>query len=308
MKNFCGNESAPYILVTRNVRFSNAILFLCIVNIAAAIVSTTGNLLVMIATSRTPSLHRPSFVLLSGLALSDLAVGLISQPLFVVTNMADFYKNCNLLSVSYRVYEYFANQLLAVTFLTLSATAVDRFLALKIHLRYQELVTVRKTLLCLLFMWITATFYAAWKIAHRSSAEIGGVMLCLGLLFVVLSCYLKIFRIVRHHQTLIENQIPQLGVQGTVPNMARYRRSVRSMLYVAGFFCLSCFPWVVLGIIKHAIFKGSTVETVLAARISFTVSCLNSCLNPFLYCWRMEEIRQAVKEQLRKLCVKSTGN
>ena len=260
MNSSCGNESVPSILVAGDVRFSNVILFLCIVNTLTAFVTTVGNFFVAIAIWRAPNLHRPSFVLIFGLVLSDLAVGLISQPLFVANNLADFYKNCNLFSVSYRVSEYFANQLLGVTGLTLSATAIDRFLALKIHLRYQELVTVRKTLLCLLFMWITATFYAAWKIAHRSSAEIGGVMWCLWFSITIVTCYLKIFQIVRHHQTQIENQTPQLGVQRTVPNLARYRRSVRTMLYIVGLFCLSCLSWVVLGIIKHAIYKGSRSE------------------------------------------------
>ena len=55
---------------------------------------------------------QPSFsifcVLLSGLALSDLAVGLISQPIFVVFNSADLYGNCHLFYVTFKIHDYFA--------------------------------------------------------------------------------------------------------------------------------------------------------------------------------------------------------
>ena len=309
MNSFCGKELAPLILAARDDRFSNVIWFLCIVNIATAIVTVMGNLSVVIAIWRTPSLHRPSFVLLSGLALSDLGVGLISQPFFVAHNMVDSH-NCSLFYVYFKVHEYFANQLIYVTFLTLCATAVERFLALKIHLRYKELVTVRKTLFCLFLIWITASIREVWKWIHRPSAMIGGIILGFGASSTTVICYIKIFRIVRYHQTQIRNQIqiPHQGSQATIPNIARYRKSLRTLFYVVCFFCLSYLPWLFLGIAIKAVNKGITVEILFVSRIFYTTSSLNSCFNPFLYCWRMEEIRQAIKEQLKLLRWKNSGN
>lgn len=304
MNSSCERELGPHIFVASNDKFSQVIVILCIVNTLTAIISTTENLVVAAAILRTRSLHTPSLTLLCGLALSDLAVGFISQPIFVAFNLADLYRNCELFSVIAKVHEYFACQLVAVTFLAISATAVERFLALKIHLRYRELVTIRRTVLCLLFIWIIASIFATWLSTHRPSADTGMVVLVLIFLFNNGTCYWKIFRIIRHHQRQIENQfhVQHQGVQRTGPNIARYRKSVCSLLYVAGFFCLSFFPWVVLGIAIQVINKGYTVEIVLAERILYTITYLNSCFNPLLYCWRIEEIRQAIKEQLKVIC------
>ena len=115
----CGTELAPYKLVAENEQFSNVILFLCIVNSVAAIASTVGNFSVLVTIWRVSSLHSPAFVLLSGLALSDFSVGLVSQPIFVASNVALFYDNCAVLSILLRVHRYFANQFLLASVFTL---------------------------------------------------------------------------------------------------------------------------------------------------------------------------------------------
>ena len=293
-------------MIASNHIFLQLVIFLCIVNSVAALVSTAGNFIVVVTIWRTTSLHCPSFVLLSGLALSDLAVGLISQPIFVVFNSADLYGNCDLFYVTSNVHGYFSTQLLSVSFFTVSATVVDRLLALKFHLRYRELVTVRKALFCLLLIWVIGNFFAIWVLIDRPNAQIGIITLAVVVLFITAVSYVKISRLIRHHQNQIANQfqVPQRGqscVQTSVPNMARYRKSVRSLLYIAGFFCVSNIVWVFWVIAKNLVNGNYEEENELAMRILFSVTYLNSCFNPFLYCWRIKEIRQAMKEQLRNL-------
>ena len=310
MNSSCERELGSYLVLGSNEKFSLVILFLCITNALSAIASSIGNFLVVIAIWRTPSLHCPSSVLLSGLALSDLAVGLISQPVFVASNITLLFEDCTLFSILVRVHEYFANQLLAVSFFTLSVTSLDRFLAFKLHLRYQELITVRRIVLCLLFIWITASIFAFWISFHRISAEIAKITFVVGFSLNTVICYFKIFRIVGYHQRRIASQIPttQSNTQESRPNLSRYKRSVRSLLYVVGFFCVSYLPWVFWVIAKYSISKGETVEIVLAARVFFTVSYSNACFNPFLYCWRMRDIREAIKEQTRVMCKERARN
>ena len=298
----CRTGLVPYKLVDGNETFSNVILFLCIVNSVAAIVSTVGNFIVLVVIWRVSTLHSPAFVLLSGLALSDFSVGLVSQPVFIASNVALFYDNCAVLSILIKVHEFFACQLLAVSFFTLSAIALDRFLALKIHLRYQEFVTVRRTLFCLVAIWIIAGIFATWMLTHRSSAEITKIVLVVGFLLATVIFYWKIFQIARNHQSKIANHIqtPHLSSQQqNIPNIDRYKKSVLFLVYIFILFCISYVPWVFWLVARHAMKKGDTVEIILAAKIFFTVSYLNSCFNPVLYCWRMGEIRQAMKEQIK---------
>ena len=61
----------------------------CATNIPLAITSIIGNLLVLHAVWKTPTLHVPSVVLLCGLALSDLTVGAVMQPFFIANDLRE---------------------------------------------------------------------------------------------------------------------------------------------------------------------------------------------------------------------------
>ena len=47
--------------------------------------------------------------------------------------------------------------------------------------------------------------------------------------------------------------------------------------------------------------RGMPLSSYLARNFAATIVYLNSSLNPFLYCWKIREVRQAVKETLRQL-------
>ena len=283
-------------------RFSELLLFLCIFNAVSAALSVVGNSLVVLAIWRTPSLHSPSYVLLSGLALSDLGVGLIAQPTFVGSNIALIKGNCDCFSQLFKVRLSATDMFFAVTGLTLCAVSFDRFPALKIHLRYQEFVTVRRILLLLSSIWMLATVYTTWMALHRSSAILFSAVKIAVLLLFSLWCYFKIFQTVRHHRSQIQNlaRVSQLNGDQTLPNITRYQKSVRSLLYIVSLFLVSCLPWVCFIVARHTSADDDSSDIFLIVKLSiFTLTYLNSCINPLLYCWRMGEVRQAVKRILR---------
>ena len=54
------------------------------VNVPLGIFAFFGNLIIIVTVAKTPSLHRPSNILLCSLAAIDCLVGLTSQPLFFI--------------------------------------------------------------------------------------------------------------------------------------------------------------------------------------------------------------------------------
>ena len=60
---------------------------LCAVNIPFCIFAFLGNLAVIVAVIKTPSLQRPCNILLCSLATTDCLTGLIAQPIFVAWRM-----------------------------------------------------------------------------------------------------------------------------------------------------------------------------------------------------------------------------
>jgi len=115
-------------------------------NCILSVICSIGNTIVLITIWINPILHTPSNCLLFNLAVSDLAVGLIVQPLYVI------YKLSELLMV-FDVYCFsgISSEILAVlfsgtAFVTILAISVDRFLAVHLHLRYKELVLVDRVM------------------------------------------------------------------------------------------------------------------------------------------------------------------
>ena len=68
------------------------------------------------------------------------------------------------------------------------------------------------------------------------------------------------------------------------------------MLYIYGFFVLCYFPCSVVAIAAFMT-KGLIL---LLDDISLTVTFCNSALNPVLFCWRIKEMRQSVRQIIKK--------
>ena len=101
------------------------------------------------------------------LAFSDLAVELFPQLMSgvisaVVLKMASSEENTftSFCPTVLTVYYYLLFLLGAASFLTVTAIAIDRLLAVSLHLRYQELVTSKRVITILVFLWLTSCITA----------------------------------------------------------------------------------------------------------------------------------------------------
>ena len=82
-------------------------------------------------------------------------------------------------------------------------------------------------------------------------------------------------------------------------NIDRYRKGVHSALWVQVALIICYLPhFIAESLIRQ---NGSTSSVYLAGQFTVTLVLLNSSLNPLLYCWKIREVRQAVKDTLRRL-------
>ena len=116
----------------------------------------------------------------------------------------------------------------------------------------------------------------------------------------------KIFRTLRHNQARVEDHVQQQPNQPNARNMARYRKAVSTALWLQLALAVCYVPkFTMLIVISHS--KTYSSRVVLIDVIAFILVYFNSTLNPFLYCWRIREVKQAVKERIRRaLCFPST--
>ena len=112
--------------------------------------------------------------------------------------------------------------------------------------------------------------------------------------------YTKIFVTLHHHQTQVQDHGQQQQPSQTAPlNIARYKKAVSSALWVQIALVICYLPYAIVRACINS--SGLTSSSFLALEVTATLVYLNSSLNPFLYCWKISEVRQAVKQTIRQV-------
>ena len=188
-----------------------------------------------------------------------------------------------------------------VSLLTLTAISVDRLLALLLGLRYRQVVTVKKTYIAIIAFWIVSVVGVPSSTAIREYVHYIGTALCLAITIVA---YSKIFFRLRHNQ--IRRIHPLQGESQAIQmNIARYRKAVYSALWVPAALVVCYLPLIIATVLIHQ--RGMQLSYYLAWQFTSTLVYINSSLNPFIYCWKIREVKLAVKETLRRLVHRWSG-
>ena len=275
----------------------NQMICLSVLNILMAIIAFLGNILILAALHKVSCLHAPSKLLLRNLTTTDLCVGILTEPLTVIYWIFVARKQWNMCRYTTAALVVTGNTLCAASLLTSTAISVDRLLALLLGLRYRQVVTLKRARVSITVFWVVSILNLpmfVW-INPVSSRYIRftGSALCL----VTSSyCYAKIFLTLRHRQHRVQsNNVQREQSQTITPNIARYRKTVSSALWVQLTLFICYLPNGVVVFLKMKNTLNSA--TYLAWQVTLTLVYLNS----ILYCWKIREVRQAVKETIRQM-------
>ena len=281
--------------------------FLSTLNILLSITASLGNALILVALHKETSLHPPTKLLFRCLAITDLSVGLIIHPITVF-----FHSSSVITLINWKIFYYIdmlhkflSFVLCQVSILTSVAISVDRLIALLSGLRYRHVVTlprVRAVITCFWLIGITVGSIYLWNVS------VAFTIATVDTLFSLTTSgfsYGKIFRQLRHQ--LQVHVVPQEQTNGgRAPlNIARYKKSVSSAIWVqlALVTCYTPFFVVVMFMIYGGMSGG---EFQIVFEMTATLSYFNSSLNPILYCWKIRSVRKAAKDTIKQLnCSKS---
>ena len=291
--------------ITRDGNFTSKPLagvneFFSALNIVLSITASLGNALILIALHKVSSIHPPTKLFFRCLAVTDLCVGLIVQPLFATIQLSRItgMSKSNLFYIDEvsRVTNWI---LCTVSVLTLTAISVDRLLALLLGLRYKHVVTLRRVRVVIICLWFIGASLGSARIIMRKEIAFQSVSAFLLLLLVIsFYCYTRIFFKLRHQEAQIQNHVCQRQANGGGNSLkiARYKKSVSSVLWVQ-LALVACYaPWGI-AVVLYVNGIGNYVVWI----VTETLVYLNSSLNPILYCWKIRAVRQAVKDTIRQL-------
>ncbi|RMX48479.1 hypothetical protein pdam_00008477 [Pocillopora damicornis] len=265
------------------------------INILLSIAAILGNSLILVALHKESSLHPPSKLLYRCLATTDLLVGLVTQPLYATYWMSVVHEHWSLCRYSFDGCGVTGYALCSVSLSTLTAISVDRLLAILLGLRYKEIVTLRRTYIVLAIVWVVSLVAGLFRhLDDRITAwySLIGVSCCL---VISIASYIKIFCALSHHQTQVQDH----PIQANALNIARYKEAVHSALWVQLALIVCYVPFFIVESVI-TLTKERFRHFVIINGMAVVLVLFNSTLNPFLYCWKIREVRRAVKQTIRQ--------
>lgn len=292
---FCDRfKGYSFMATTGEEPFKTAFVINAIINVPFCITATLANLVVIISIWRSNSLRTPPNMLLVGLALSDLGVGLIVQPFFIAYLLSFAGRGAGKTTcISVVAFNLTAACLSSVSFGTVTAISLERYLSLRLHLRYEELITAKRVRRFLFFLWFlggSTPFILVFYVPRfKSYYYVVGIVLCL---LISTVAYFKIHRIVVFHLRQIRTNEIALS-----DNLQNRKKSAYNMFVVYCALVCCYLPYsICLALGK---ITGYHRWNWIAINFALTVVNINSSLNPVIYCYRMREIRRAILHTLR---------
>ena len=299
-KLYCNQSSKFFPIFTELEDLRSTCIANCVFNIFLSYTAFMLNIVTIYAIYKTSTMPKTLKTLLLSLACSDVAVGLFSQPLytfFLINWLRLDNPSCNAKQVRTISSTLFSG----ASFLGVVAVSVDRFLAVHLHLRYQELVTHKRVVVVVIGKWLCSAFVSStvlwwmpsvWNITESVLAAFGFIVT-----FVV---YTRIYLIIRRHKNQIHSmQVQEVAHSDEIKNFIVLLKSTVGIFYVYLVFLICYLPHLIcMAVIRT---YGSSIVLKKLLLYSLTLMYLNSSLNPIIYCWKMRHIRHAIIDILRKM-------
>ena len=241
--------------------------------------AVVSNFFIVLVIVRNVSLQTPSNILLGCLAVCDLLVGLVVQPCYISFRIMETFSHVVPCSLRI-VYSESFWVCYGVSFMTLSAISLERFIALHVHLRYKELVTSRRIVKVILAIWIVdITLTSLEWLPQQKYFRYVQVALWLACLLLTCLAHVRIFQILRRHQLQIsaaQRQQSKLAI---------------NVAYMVGIYCAFNIPVMVVQVYVHS---KDGLPSYNITSWTETVAFLNASINPIVCCWKNRDIRDAV--------------
>ena len=299
-KLYCSQSSQFLPIFTELEDLRSTCIANCVFNIFLTYTAFMLNIVTIYAIYKTSKMPKTLKTLLLSLACSDVAVGLLSQPLytfFLINWLRLHNPGCNTQQVRTISSSLFST----ASFLSVVTVSVDRFLAVHFHLRYQELVTQRRVVIVVIGIWVHSAFVSLmilWGLL--STRDLINSVIGAFSFIITFVVYIRIYLTVRRHKNQIHSmQIRDETQSEELKSFIVLIKSTVGIFYVYLVFLICYLPFLIcMAVIP---IYGSSIVLKKLFLFSLTLMYLNSSLNPVVYCWKMKHIRHAIIEILRKM-------
>ena len=236
------------------------------------------------------------YILLSGLAFTDLCTGLTSPLLVVPFVFLSLGKSLVFLNSMLTIGKVITVYMVAFTLLMIAIMSVERWL----HMSRRSLVTSRRGVFTAAMLSLVQIPLVVLSTLNATKGTLGVevsiavYMVCCYLTTSV--AYFKAYRIIRQHQQQLQGHQPYQNFGQPAINFAKYKKSVVTISYILVLFSV-CFLRMIVWLVV-TIIMDYNIETMTAYSVSLLLLFLSSSINPGIYIWRMKDVRDGVKKLL----------
>ena len=142
-------------------------LVVCLLNAFLSYTATMLNIVTIHAIRKTASMSKNLKTLLLSLAVSDLGIGLVVQPLYVTLGIMEWKLNIETsktYNAIYIAYLILLNLFIFATLFLVIVLCAERFIGIHYYLRYQELVTHKRVVAVVVSTWVLGGLFSLTRL------------------------------------------------------------------------------------------------------------------------------------------------
>ncbi|XP_072099125.1 adenosine A2a receptor a isoform X1 [Mobula birostris] len=301
-----------------------------VMELLIAVLAVLGNVLVCWAVYLNSNLQNITNFFVVSLAVADIAVGVLAIPFAITisTGFCSLFYGCLFIAC-------FVVVLTQSSIFSLLAIAIDRYICIKIPLRYNSLVTGSRARGVICICWVLSfliglTPIFGWnKSGHNMSVAVNRTLPCRdGLvsclfeevvtmdymvyynffacvllpLILMLGIYLRIFMAARHQ--LKQMDFSSLQTERSRSTLRKEVQAAKSLAIIVGLFAACWLPLHIINCVNFFCKDCRPPDSILYFAI--ILSHANSVINPLIYAYRIREFRQTFRKILKRHILRKT--
>ena len=192
------------------------------------------------------------------------------------------------------------NLLFMTSFGSIMALSVNRFVAIQMPLRYQNIVTYKRAVTAVATIWFSSAVFILCTlfVLQRNIAFAIFIIIEIVCFITTTLSSCKIYFVLKRHKNEIQSQRQQVAQNNNMLNTVGLTKSASCTFWIYLAFWLCYLPFIIIMITEMCL-PNTVMEALFMC--SETIVLLNSSLNPIIYCWKMRHVRHAVKSILRNI-------
>ncbi|EDO38430.1 predicted protein [Nematostella vectensis] len=272
-------------------------IFTSVVTSLLTIITLPGNLFICIAILKDPNKElKTSFnYLLFNMAISDLIVGVITQPIFVLFHVRE--------ALGYSVITWYALPHMSffitctASLLSIAALAIER--TITVNAQHRQRITAKRAIKCSMLIWVISLTLPCsyFKLGYFKFAFIFAIFTVLVTLAIIIVAFLKIYgNVSKASRNLKINASGKTAQQSSrvVQKRTEFEQKVtRGFLGILAFYALCNLPACIFIFIVNLCDECSCLLIHWSRDLLLLLVLMNCSGNQFLYAWRMKTFTRA---------------